>query len=440
MEQINRVKLASAEVKLENGILTPINKSIVYTISTKKDIQNQFKTANTVYVVKNNIDLHGISVLLPKGSTIRFEGGSLTNGTLVGQDGCIIADRKVFDEVNIEGTWRCVGDVTWFAKGCEISEYSTGVYIANREDDTINIQKALDSAFRELIFPPKLFYVSNTLYLTKEKKLTLQGSDMKLSLINCKGTIRNSCVIFTDRDIDLLVIAVKENDDQHSSVTIQGGSFDTSWCTNYTHSCIKVKTDNEEKVWGLNINTSIKGREGNPYGIGIDLSPVVDPKYLQVENGTLPYNLDSFGYVTQIRIGGVISDFGTGISAKNHMNDGMSLYYNWCTDVQLNCTIINCHEAVYSNTDIDINGMIQAGHFYQGNPNNEFALINLDSTMGSIGANIYDIGQSDTTQYAVKINNANARIAQYGMFAGFRQAGLWQNHTECATGYINCLV
>lgn len=451
-DNIKKYKIATSKLDLSN--LIPMSKNSsgnTVILSNNINLQNAITKSNTTYCIVANYNLGNNTLTLPEGSSLEFRGGSISNGTIVGKNSSIIADDKVFYKTNLEGTWRCVGNVGWWAEGSSTILWE-GSNVPLTKDNGADIQKALDSSFRELVFPPKLYYTGTTLVLRKEKKLVLQGSDMKLSLIECKDSIHNSAVIFTDKDIDLFIIAVTENNDRPATVTIEGGSFDVSRCIDketqlfipYTHSCIKVKTNSGEKMWGININTQIKAAPTNTTGIGIDLCPDIDKRAESVELGHLKYNLDMFGYATQVRINGTISNFATGISAKNYMNtvvvngkDPNTLYYNWCTDVQTDCTIINCIEAIYSNTDIDIRGMIQAGHFYPGNENNGKALINLDSTRASVGANIYDIALGDTTQYALNVMHPSAIIVSYGAFRSVEKAGPAQVGKIAITGYRN---
>lgn len=60
---------------------------------------------NTVALVKSDIDLKGRSCELPKGVTLKAEGGKIKNGTLVGNGTKIEGSTALFDKVTIRGTW-----------------------------------------------------------------------------------------------------------------------------------------------------------------------------------------------------------------------------------------------------------------------------------------------------------------------------------------------
>lgn len=64
---------------------------------------------NTVYVVRYDFCLGGATITLPKNSTLKFEGGSIDNGTIVGNNSCIISDIDktiLGKDLVIEGTWN----------------------------------------------------------------------------------------------------------------------------------------------------------------------------------------------------------------------------------------------------------------------------------------------------------------------------------------------
>ena len=377
-------------------------------LSPSKPFAEQVKTERCIYSVYTQYDLAGATVTLPRGSVLIFHGrGALLNGTLIGQDSMVQAEEKCFINIQVSGTWRCVGNVEWFAKGSEITENKGVCHISCFVDDTAGLQAALDSSFRELIVPPKPFYVGRTLVLRKEKKIVMQGSSMKLSLEQCQPNISNTAILFTDLDIDLLSIAVSEGMSfNQSMVEIQGGNFDVSLCHDYRHNCIEVRSDNNEKLWGLTINTNVKGKYGNTHGVGINLNPVENRK--------------STGYITQVRINSSVSNFGTGVKAANYMDVSTSRYYNWCTDVTIDGAIISCPVAIDCDTDdCDIRAMIQAGYFFDAKDNNS-ALIRLNTARGAVSSNVFDIRlQSNgkwSNNYALDIVRESCGVVPYGAF------------------------
>lgn len=65
--------------------------------------------------IKEEFDLGGNSVTLPSNLTLRFIGGYIKNGTLIGDDTRVDAgNEQVFENVEFEGTWRGKGNVYWY--------------------------------------------------------------------------------------------------------------------------------------------------------------------------------------------------------------------------------------------------------------------------------------------------------------------------------------
>lgn len=78
------------------------------TLKASKPLSEQLTTENTIYVVKSDFDLKGDTVVVPKGSTLKFSNGVLTNGVLVGQGTKLESlKRKRFGKgLEIDGTWN----------------------------------------------------------------------------------------------------------------------------------------------------------------------------------------------------------------------------------------------------------------------------------------------------------------------------------------------
>ena len=79
-------------------------------VNVIKDIsfENQVNTPNTYYVIKDYIDLQGKTINIPSHSILKFEGGQLGNGTLVGADTYIEAGvYTIFEnDIILEGTYK----------------------------------------------------------------------------------------------------------------------------------------------------------------------------------------------------------------------------------------------------------------------------------------------------------------------------------------------
>lgn len=71
---------------------------------------------NTVYVIQYDFDLNGESITIPENCVLEFEGGSLSNGTIRGQNTLISTEQyKIFTNISFDGTWNIdFVDLRWF--------------------------------------------------------------------------------------------------------------------------------------------------------------------------------------------------------------------------------------------------------------------------------------------------------------------------------------
>lgn len=65
------------------------------------------------YVIKWKYDLNGQSIEIPENCILEFDGGSLSNGTIVGNDTKIVNlyDYSILSEVTLEGTFTTLTGV-----------------------------------------------------------------------------------------------------------------------------------------------------------------------------------------------------------------------------------------------------------------------------------------------------------------------------------------
>lgn len=93
---------------------------------------NQIQEMNTYYIIKETIDLRGNELIIPEGCTLKFEGGRLMNGSLVGTNTYIEATPYPLFANNILLSGSFIASVAypeWF----------------DSSDDAIKIRKALAS-------------------------------------------------------------------------------------------------------------------------------------------------------------------------------------------------------------------------------------------------------------------------------------------------------
>ena len=86
-----------------------------------------------VYIVRNNIDLKGSSLELPKDVTLNFKGGKISNGTVIGDNTAVVGNLKqIFDRVTIRGSWN-------------VENISTNMFVSKSEDNFLRNVIALSN-------------------------------------------------------------------------------------------------------------------------------------------------------------------------------------------------------------------------------------------------------------------------------------------------------
>lgn len=80
--------------------------------------QSMLPYTNTIYIIKDDFDLNGATITIPANCVLDFQGGSLSNGTLVGNNTVIVNNsNKPILDVTVSGEQKFINDlmpVDWF--------------------------------------------------------------------------------------------------------------------------------------------------------------------------------------------------------------------------------------------------------------------------------------------------------------------------------------
>ena len=123
--------------------------------------QNKFNKTNVIYKITKDIDLgHGI-LTIPAGCTLDFQGGSFSNGTIVGSDTGIISNiSEIFKDILIDGTWHVANIYSgWFNQ-------SNNILINNM------LQMTTDLLYSEILIDKNVVITINTKLLFPVKSNT----------------------------------------------------------------------------------------------------------------------------------------------------------------------------------------------------------------------------------------------------------------------------
>lgn len=142
-----------------NSTPESITSGVVYP-NIQAAIQNKFSKSNMIYKITKDIDLGNGILTIPDNCTLDFQGGSFSNGTIVGSNTKINAGlQKIFNtDIIISGTWSIVESYPeWFgAKG------------DGNTDDRIPVQKVIDS-FDNILLSSKTYLLNS--YTTDETSI-----------------------------------------------------------------------------------------------------------------------------------------------------------------------------------------------------------------------------------------------------------------------------
>lgn len=124
-------------------------------LSQNKGFGEQLRTENTIYEIRYDYDLRGAVVSVPSGCELRFDGGSLRNGTLVGQNTIITSPaRKCFGEnVHFKGTWDTPFNIKWMCQ-------------SGSDDDLGKVLNTVQTSFKHIIIPKGEFSIKTPAVLT----------------------------------------------------------------------------------------------------------------------------------------------------------------------------------------------------------------------------------------------------------------------------------
>ena len=162
-------------VYLRKNIVSSINKNIL--------TQDMIKKTNTRYIIQYDYDLNGEEITIPEGCVLQFEGGSLSNGTINGNNTIISANLvEVFaTSMNFSGNWNIDSIFPeWFgAKGDDLNDDSNAIQTA------INFSNITKSAVSLL---PKIYKITKTLNVYNNN--SIKGSTNQIGYWVSKSTIK----------------------------------------------------------------------------------------------------------------------------------------------------------------------------------------------------------------------------------------------------------
>ena len=124
-------------------------------ISQSQSLQGQMRKAGAVYIIRGTIDMRGASVAVPQGSTLKFEGGALKNGTLT--------YNNTFIEGNYKLYCKCKGTIA----NDVVEPHMYGAKGDGQTDDSYAIQQSINSG-KQVLFRRGTYLVGSPIVFDRQ--------------------------------------------------------------------------------------------------------------------------------------------------------------------------------------------------------------------------------------------------------------------------------
>lgn len=206
--------------------------------------QSMINQQNTVYEIRYDYDLDNQEITIPEGSTLKFEGGSLSNGTIIGNATNILADQYcIFYNINIRGEFN-IGTAysDWFFmykdgykidnvridKGSDSkeyyytineTEYPSGTLPPNQyHDDTNSMQQLLNLKANKTIITEGIYMIDTTYnpdVVNEGSYGGLKLNNVKNAIVEINGVLK---AIPKDKDVNRVILKIQEC----TNITLKG--------------------------------------------------------------------------------------------------------------------------------------------------------------------------------------------------------------------------
>lgn len=341
-------------------------------------VQDMINQPNTIYEIRYDFDLNGQEITIPEGCVLQFEGGSLSNGSINGNNTYINSKLyKIFYNINFKGNYNNIFQIKWFVK-------NTSKDINNLIDSSNEIQQAFNCGITEIFFTNAIYYIPKTIIINNN--VNIYG-DMVYNLIIHEERLQEiKAGIYTDKGNTIFKYI--DNLNYEKSLNIQGLNI----ISNYN----KINLDSYDKnipiidlnlnsIWNLNINLNIN-EINNSKRVGVGL------------------NITTSTYISFININGNLDNLYNNIKI-NTISDG------WINDITHNGNCAGVKGIIINGKSniLRLNGKYQTRGYYNI-PNNNESFIDINKCTTIINTLIWDLGIGNkyagyTSQYAIDGNN-----------------------------------
>ena len=167
--------------------------------------QHMMNKPNTIYVIRYDYCLGGETIEVPEGCILKFEGGSLRNGTIVGNESSYIvsSENPIFSNLSVSGNWG-----------------NKNVFMDWFSDNTNNDFFSAENISNRIIFSNKeyVFYGN----ITPKAGTHIEGNGCTLKLYKTKETNQVLFGLRDDTSMENVNILCREDDDEWNRLDLSG--------------------------------------------------------------------------------------------------------------------------------------------------------------------------------------------------------------------------
>lgn len=351
---------------------------------------SQVTDEDTIYEIRYNYDLNGSTVSIPNNCTLKFVGGSISNGTLGGNFKIDAGLEKIFTNiVFVNGAENNEIELDWFVS----NRSNTCVLDGTQPDATTQIQDAFNSKSTRIHISNRYYYyISDTIIVNSWQAIIGEKQASALQ----RSTAQAPPSIYTDTDKIMMIVYANNDDGNKYSRNLVIDNLYLRRYAEFTSSNFKddipiLKLTNSAKtetmtynnVWGCKINVFL-------FSADRQLTIVVNGQsHTTWLKGFLGIEIDvtNGGYFTLIDISGDITGFRRAI--YTHVTNG------WMTDTRINFDSTCAFGGELNGAPYRING----SHQSQAEiiDDTETAYFILNGGNGVSNAKIWDLRATDST-------------------------------------------
>lgn len=324
------------DITSENNLLKlkdrPVVDGMGYVIlRNNKTFAEQIIKSNTIYEIRYDFDLKGEELTIGNNCILFFNGGSLANGIIVGQDTTINSDLyAIFNDVKLKGSFKnkCL-NAEWF--GLSTKAFNNSPFLQNALYSAVatNVFSVCISQFGEYDFVESVKFPS---------MVRLSGT-----MSGERSNFNNGIVTFVKKESSPTLI-IQEYTDGHigcGHILIENINFVGSSDTMIQDFCAIALKDN---AYGLS-NSTIRNCAFSKFYYGINLQFRGGIAYNTFDNVACQYNVIGIRFNSDV-------EFTSWINANDIRNSSISL--NYCGGIEIHTgTLIVMN--IYNNT-IEQNG------------------------------------------------------------------------------------